>query len=93
MYCGEDQCLSHPNRFKRVTVSTVQSTGDGYYTFPSTKASASIANGYAGNTNRICADWCVNIRAYDKAGNNKQMIHSWGTGSQCQKHYNNAQGY
>ena len=91
--CGEENCLSSPYRFKRVTVSTVQSIGDGYYTFPSTVATARIDNGYTGNTNRICADWCINIRAYDKAGNSRQMVHSWGTGSTCQKLYNNSQGY
>ena len=93
IYCGEAGCLESPNRFKRVNVTNVQTTSDGYYTFPSTKASASISNSYFGNTQKFCADWCINIRAHDKAGNSKQMIHSWGTGSTCQKHYNNAQGY
>lgn len=92
--CSEPSCLKHPYNFKIIDFTDIKSLGNGYYTLSGTKnVAAQMKNPNYPNTQRYCMDWCVNVQVFDNAGNSVQNLPSGGTGTKCQKKYNNSQGY
>ena len=81
------------------TITNIKVSGNGngfnYYSpvDSSIEAISTFSNSYSSITTNYCFDWCVNVEICDKAGNCNQNLLSSGTGTQCQKKYNNAQGY
>ena len=79
LHCTEDSCLesSNPSHYKFVKVTNVQDIGNWYRSFPRTDATAVLDNLYYGNVSWFCSDWCINVVAFDKAGNSQQSAVSW----------------
>ena len=93
-WCSEPSCLSQPNRYKLINYYDLKKTNNGHYVQSGSKNfSAKMTNENYPNTQRYCMDWCVNVQVFDNAGNSVQNLPSGGTGTKCQKKYNNSQGY